>query len=337
MNTVLTDTLPSAITNVEYSTDEGTTWSIWNGSYSAGTLANGAVQTVLVRGVVSALTTGTIANTAVVSSDTPDPNPENNTSTALIPVGASADLSVKKTAFPTPVLAGEVLAYTIIVSNAGPNAAQNVKIYDSIPAAILSPEFAVQGETEFSPWASPYTIGVLEAGESFKLTIRGMVNPSAPPETITNFTEVRSTTPDPNPDNNTDTAQTPLILSADVAVFKSADNTPAIPGEAFYYTLTVLNAGPSDAQDVRLIDAVPSYLQNPEFSADGGITFLPWASPYLLGTLLAGERRTIQLRGTLSASTLGEIVNTAVVQSVTPDPQPRQQYLHRFDAGPAFR
>ena len=322
VNTVLTDTVPPDLTGVEFSTDGGTNWFAWPGSYAAGTLPSGAVQTVLLRGIVSPSATGMISNTAAVSSDTPDPNPDNNTSTAMIPVGTSADLSVEKTAFPTPVEAGGVLTYTLVVSNAGPNAAQDVMLNDSIPATILNPEFTVQGGTVFAPWVTPYSIGALAAGESFEVTIRGTVNPAAPAGSVINTAVVSSATPDPDPENNTDTVETPTTVSADVAVYKTADRTPAVPGQAFSYTIVVTNAGPSDAQNVTLIDAIPASLQNPAYSVDGGVTFFPWVSPNRLGTLAAGASLTILLRGTLSASATGEIVNTAVAESTTPDPNP---------------
>lgn len=322
VNTLLSDLVPADLTNVEFSTDGGTTWLPWTGSFAAGTLPSGASQTVLLRGIVSPAATGILTNTAVVSSDTPDPNPDNNTDTAIVPVGTSADLSVAKTAFPTPVEAGGVLTYTLLVSNAGPSAAQNVVLTDSLPAALLAPEFAVQGGTVFAPWVSPYTIGTLAAGETFLVTIRGRVNPSTPVGTIENTAVVSSDTPDPNPENNTDTAETPVAASADVLVRKTADRTPALPGQVFGYTITVTNAGPSDAQGVTLIDAVPAVLQSPVFSVDGGSTFAPWVSPYTIGTLAAGASRTVLIRGTLSPSATGQIVNTAVAESTTPDPNP---------------
>ena len=322
VNAVLTDAVPADLTGAEFSTDGGTTWSPWTGSYALGTLASGAARTVLLRGIVSPSATGTIRNTAVVSSDTPDPDPDNNTSTAVIPVGTSADLAVRKTASPTPVEAGGVLTYTLMVSNAGPNAAQNVELADVLPAELLDPEFAVQGGSVFAPWVSPYPIGTLAAGASFVVTIRGTVAPSTPNGTIANTAVVSSTTPDPDPDNNTDTVETPVTASADVAVSKTADSSPAVPGQIFGYTITVTNAGPSDAQGVVLTDAVPAALQNPQFSVDGGVTYLPWVSPYLLGTLAAGASRTILIRGTLSTTATGTLVNTAVVASTTPDPNP---------------
>ena len=75
---------------------------------------------------------GVLENTAVVSSDTPDPNPDNNSATERTPVDSAADLSIIKTALPAVVRAGEGLAYTLEVYNAGPSAAQNVTVDDDI-------------------------------------------------------------------------------------------------------------------------------------------------------------------------------------------------------------
>ena len=86
VNTVVTDTVPSSLTNVEYSIDSGTAWNPWTGSYSLGTLAPGAVQTILLRGLVSLSAPDIITNTALVSSDTPDPNPDKNKDTTIKPV-----------------------------------------------------------------------------------------------------------------------------------------------------------------------------------------------------------------------------------------------------------
>ncbi len=63
----------------------------------------------------------------------------------------AADLSLTKTALPPLVTAGELLTYTITVSNAGPSAAQDVLVRDDLPAALLGTEFSVNGGP-FSPW-----------------------------------------------------------------------------------------------------------------------------------------------------------------------------------------
>lgn len=322
VNAILTDMIPSELDGAEYSIDGGNNWFTWTGSLVIGTLASGASRTVLIRGTVRPGAAGSIVNTASVSSDTPDPNPDNNEDTAITPVNESADVFVRKDASPAPVRAGELLTYTITVSNDGPNAAQEVTLTDVIPAEIINPEFAVQGSGNFSPWMSPYRIGTLAAGDSYIITLRGTVRSSMTNGSILNTAAVSSSTPDPDPDNNTDTVETPVKTLADIAVVKNADISPAVPGQPFSYTITVTNAGPSDAQNVTLIDAVPAELLDPEFSVDDGISYSSWSSPYHLGILAAGTRQRILIRGTLSSSARGEITNNAVVGSTTADPNP---------------
>ena len=62
------------------------------------------------------------------------PDPDNNTDTVTTDVTASADLSVVKTASPESAAPGQYLTYTIAVSNAGPSAASDVLLSDTVPA-----------------------------------------------------------------------------------------------------------------------------------------------------------------------------------------------------------
>src|SRR5204862_222638 len=84
---------------------------------------------------VGAGTTGTISNTATVTTATADPTPGNNSATASTTASAplSADLSVSKSAAAT-VTSGNPLTYTITVGNAGPNAAATATLDDTLPA-----------------------------------------------------------------------------------------------------------------------------------------------------------------------------------------------------------
>ncbi|EJO5349606.1 DUF11 domain-containing protein, partial [Clostridium botulinum] len=110
--------------------------------------------------------------------------------------------------------------------------------------------------------------------------------------------------------------------SADVSVTKTVNLDPLVAGEEVEYTITVSSAGPSDALDVTLTDAIPACILNPEFSIDGGVTFNPWVSPYNIGTIASGATVTILIRGTVDPSCTGTITNIATVDSTTPDPDP---------------
>ena len=322
-NVILTDNIPASIIGPEFSVNGGGTFNPWTGSLNLGTLAAGASRTILVRGTVSNTATGTITNTAIVSSTTPDPNPDNNTSTVTTTVSSaqSADVSVVKTASPNQVVPGEVLTYTIVVSNAGPSAAENVILTDNIPASITDVEFSVNGGGTFNPWTGSLNLGTLAAGASRTILVRGTVSNTAT-GTITNTAIVSSTTPDPNPDNNTSTVTTTVssAQSADVSVVKTVSPNSVAPGERVTYTIVVSNAGPIAAENVVLIDNIPSSIIGAEFSVNGGITFNPWTGSLNLGTLAAGSSRTILIRGTVSQTATRCIANAASVTSTTPDP-----------------
>ncbi len=78
---------------------------------------------------------GTATNTVtVLSEQTPDCNPDNNTDISAVSlVGELADLVIRKDSEPTKVFAGEQKRYHIEVDNRGPSDAQDVVVYDVLP------------------------------------------------------------------------------------------------------------------------------------------------------------------------------------------------------------
>ncbi|NFD30848.1 DUF11 domain-containing protein [Clostridium botulinum] len=351
-NIVLTDTIPPEITGAEFSEDGGSTFSPWTGSLVIGTLLNGETRDILIRGTVSPTAAGIISNTATVTSTTPDPNPSNNTSTVDVEVLAPvvADVSVVKTASPNPVMAGELLTYTINVTNFGPSSAENVVLTDVISPEITGAEFSTNGGETFSPWPENLNIGTLPASKTKTILIRGIVSPTAT-GIISNTATVTSTTPDPNPNNNTSTVEVeviPVVVGeADISVVKTASPNPVAPGEAdvsvvktaspnpvapeeadvsvvktaitkrvrpgdtVVYTIVVSNAGPAAAQNVVVTDTIPPEIIRPEFSINGGLTFSPWPGSFDIGTLPAGASITIIIRGkVVSSSTKCKCITT---------------------------
>lgn len=143
-------------------------------------------------------------------------------------------------------------------------------------------------------------------------------------ETFINTATVTSSTPDPNPSNNTSTVTVTVVRneSADLAIMKNGSPNPVGAGNLITYTIIVNNNGPSDAQNVMMTDQIPSSVQNPEYSLDGGMTFMAWTGSIGLGTFMVGETRSILIRGTVNEAAIGSISNTAVISSTTPDPDP---------------
>ena len=317
---VLEDTIPSGLSGLEYSTDEQN-WRPWVSSLTIGTIDPGVPVIIYIRGTIAASASGLVTNTVAISSQTPDPNPDNNTSAATTPVETSADLSIVKTAAPSTAVPGSLLSYTVSVSNAGPSDARNVQLIDPISSLLSSVEYSVDNGENWAPWQGTFNLGTLEAGTGAIILIRGSLS-SAATGTIENIAIISSTTPDPDPDNNSSTLFTPIQSSADLSVVKSADPIPAVPGQYLTYTVTVRNAGPETARDVSLFDTLPAELSQPLFSTDGGTAWNPWSSPYIIGTLDSNADAVILLRGILGASTAKLLTNEAFVSSSTPDPDP---------------
>lgn len=316
----VTDTAPTAMENPQYSTDNGVTWALWTGSLALGVVAPGPGPIILIKGKIKSSTLGSVANTAAVTSPTPDPVPSNNTDTINTPVDPSADLSVTKVASPSPIVPGKLVTYTIKVHNAGASDAQNVTVTDAVPAAIIAPEYSLDGGITWIPWLGNLVINPLIAGDTKEIQIRGMVKPDTT-SSIINTVSVMSPTKDPDPSNNTATVQTPVAPSADVRVTKAL-TTPVVAGNKVGYKVEVSNLGPSTAQGVILSDAVPVALLNPEYSTDGGVTWQPWTGSLPLGDMAPNTVKTVLLRGDLSPSATGNLVNTASATSLTPDPDP---------------
>ncbi|UYJ60200.1 recombinase family protein [Clostridioides difficile] len=315
---VLTDDIPDVILNPEYSLDGGVTFQPWNGNLSIGTLDAGEIRSIIIRGTVSQTAVGTIINTATISSPTPDPNPDNNTSTDETDISPLADISVIKGNEPVAIPGGRFI-YGIEIANAGPSFAENVTLTDNIPASILNPEYSIDNGVTFQPWNGSLNIGTLDAGEIRNIIIRGTVSQTAI-GTIINTATVSSTTPDPNLNNNTSTSEAEVSSSADISVVKRSNQTVVVPGDVLDYTIEVINAGPSTAQNVTLTDNIPASILSPEYSIDNGVTFQPWNGSLSIGTLDAGEIRNIIIRGIVSQTAIGTIINTATVSSTTPDP-----------------
>ncbi|MFD0592413.1 hypothetical protein ACFQZ4_07465 [Catellatospora coxensis] len=342
---VVRDTMPAGVTFVSVSPSVG---SCTNGQPNGGrlecglgNLASGASATITVVGHVAAdLVPGTILfNEAIVSGATADPDNSDVRASVPTEVTASADLSVTKSGAPDPVTAGNELKYTVTVANAGPSDAQAVVVTDTLPAGttfVSSSGDAVCTADE--PGEVVCALGTFAQRErQFVLTVA--VGADVPDGTLTNTVTVSSPTPDPNTGNNTFTTTTAVETSADLAIEAAATQTwqqqeaaalsdkkdkDKDKGTVVLLTLTVRNLGPSDAQNITVLDSLPL---RPD---KVGVESLPSACTYDSGqdhvitctadSLAAGGTLVFPIK--LKVRAEGELVNTATVSSTTPDPNP---------------
>jgi uncharacterized repeat protein (TIGR01451 family) len=229
--------------------------------------ATGAATFTAVVKVNGGTATGTqIADTISATSDTTDPVLANNSATVLTIVGAAntANLAVTNVGTPNPVLAGNNITYTVVVTNNGPGTSSTVAFTETIPT----------NTTLVSVTATSGTGGWTCAGASISCTIPTFASGAATTFTvvvtvgsgtvsgtvITDTANVSAATTDPNPSNNVATVTTVVATAgqADLAVTKTGTPNPVLAGNNITYTITVTNNGPATAANVTLTDTLPA-------------------------------------------------------------------------------
>jgi len=252
---IATDTLPSNVTFVSATgggihAGTGVSWAM--GALNAGQVSN-------VTLTVQAPASGSITNTAELSSTTLDTNAVNNSSppaiTAVIPLAQSADLVAGKSG-PANVFAAGNLTYTVSVTNFGPSAAAGVIVTDALPVGVTFVS-ATGGGSDAAGVVS-WALGTVAANAVTNVS----VTVSAPAGgTITNRAGVGSPTPDPVPTNDVSApVVTAVVPVADVVVLNAGPAVVAA-GAAYTNTVTVTNAGPSVATNVVVVDTEPGGAQ----------------------------------------------------------------------------
>ena len=228
-------------------------------------------------------------------------------------VTASADVAITKMG-PASVVPGTNVVYTISVTNTGPSDAASVVVDDPTPVGLTFVSNAGDCLTAF-----PCALGTVPAGATRTITATFAVPAGyTTPNPILNTATVSTATADPVPANNTATVQTAVALQADLRVTKAGPPS-AVPGTAVVYTITVTNAGASDAMDVVVDDPTPAGLTWTSNTGDCLTAF-----PCALGLLPPGATRTITAAFAIPPdyTTPDPIVNTATVSSATPDAVP---------------
>lgn len=341
-NVTLTDTLPGGMTFVSLSQGSGPAMScVTPAGGSSGTitcsaatfLAGATASFTLIGHVPPGTSSGTVfMNVAAVSASSVDPNAENDSASSSLSLSA-VDVAATKSG-PGTVNAGATVAYTITVSNAGPDNAQDVVLTDGLPPGTIF----VSLTQENGPTASCVTpsagaggtvtcaFNTLTAGASAQFTLTLNVGSAV---TIVNTAVVATSSFDVNAANNNSSVTTAVAQSADVGVAKTG---PAVvtEGQPVTYVLTVTNAGPSGATSVTLTDTVPAGMTFVSVQQTSGPTFA-------CSTPAAGAGGTISCSTALlpagSAATLSVVLqltapvedgasvsNTANVTAATADP-----------------
>ena len=382
-NTVLTDTGGNGTQTTGATTDKAgadcTTAGI-NFTCALGDMAIGDTVTITVTGTALEALDGIpgIWNYAAVGSDTNDPNltdnqdaagrdPNNpaapadpNCAPGCYPgetvVGvASADVTVTKTAVTSRVQAGGPIEWNINVENAGPDEARNVVLSDTSGTGTNTVDTVTPGVGTCTITGITFTcdLGTIAPGRAINITVQATADMNLGELTgIWNYAAARSTTPDPIPSNNDDSAgrnpNNPAapsdpaavadpdgfysgdtmiqVAEADVQVVKTVDaSTPVQPGGTINWTVVVTNAGPDEAQNVTLADLGGNGMDAQSATSTGAVcTSAGLNITCDIGTLAPGETVTINVISAASAAlTPGQAIwNLAEAMSTTRDPIP---------------
>ena len=230
---------------------------------------HGVARTIAVR-IDDPLPSGVeaITNTVTVADDEsngPDLDPTDNTHTYSTSIDAAPDLVIVKSSCLTSAVPGDVLAYTIVVSNVGNQGAVGVIVTDTLPDHTTFSS-ASGGGVE-----SPPHSGVvkwpglsLPAGQSFSRVLTITMDSPVPSglEEIANTASVTddgSNGPDLEPENNVYTCTRTVDAAPNLLVTKDVSSPTVVPGELLTYTLTIANAGNQGATGVAIADALPDH------------------------------------------------------------------------------
>ena len=207
---------------------------------------------------------------------------------------ADADLRVEKAAEVTTPAAGTQVSFALETFNDGPGDASSYVVIDILPdglSYVSDTAGDVGGSCEAgTPPLVLCTFGLLTAGNSEVFEITANIDAGIPPGTMLENTvsvvllgggttlldvdepgpwasgragaqarvaAIRAGGEDPNPTNDEAAASIIVTGVSDLSLVGVGSPDPVIAGERLVQTLTVRNAGPSDAADVRLVDPLP--------------------------------------------------------------------------------
>ena len=254
-----------------------------------------------------------ITNKASIVFDTNEPIETNVVSNTT----GLADLGITKTDSPDPANLGNNLTYTIVVTNAGPDAATGVVVTDTLPLTVtFASSSASQGACSGTSTVT-CSLGTINDGSSVTVTI--VVTPTVA-GTLANTVTVTATTADPSLGNNTTTENTTVGLPADLSVTKYDTPDPVTAGTTLTYAVTITNNGPADATGVTVTDTLPLGVTFGSATPSQGTCSGTSTVTCDLGTLSNGANATVTIAVTPAAA--GTITNTASVTATTFDPVP---------------
>jgi uncharacterized repeat protein (TIGR01451 family) len=242
---------------------------------------------------------------------------------------AQANLSITKSG-PASAKSGQVVTFTLVVRNNGPNTATDVVVTDTLPndldfvAGSITIDGALDASCDASSSTIKCTIASLETGDRVEITIGARVAAGA--VSAVNQASVVSTTSDPDGSDNAASwsvgvaSATPSAKPAKptgptrLSVRKIARIKGTVkPGQVYRYSIVVKNIGTRTAVGVTVCDVPPKQLV---FVSAPGATFSKGRACWHIKQLRPGASRTFVVTVRLDTNaTPGSVRNGAVASA----------------------
>ena len=302
-NVIVNEALSTLLRMESYNATKGT----YNGRvWDIGELKNGENHTLVI--IAQVISKGTISNVVAASSNVTDSNESNNNDSIedirALPI---VDLQITKTINTgDKVNVTDMVEYRITVANNGPSDATNVMVSEIISEYLnMTGYFASRGTYDGKTW----TIGNLANGASVFLIISAEVISNG---TVENIVRVNSTENDTNLSNNEANVTVEAFTIVDLSITKQVNvSTEVEVTDMIKFTLTVHNAGPCNATNVYIKEALDPALTLIGWNATKGVykDLYTW----VIGNMTVGDTETLEIVARVDYS--GVIVNEVIVFS----------------------
>ena len=310
LNIVLKDMLDSTLLDVNSATYaiDGVNKGSWTGSIDLGNMLTGTTVTVDIWAKILDTADRDVFNLVNVTSDE---HPEGNTSNTTVHVRI-VDLAVDKLVNNSVPKYLDMIEYTIVVVNNGPDKSFNVTVGDLLPDGVKF----ISSNGQYNPDTGVWFVGDLDNNESAILKIVVQVIKVG---NITNNVNVTGTGHDTNLTNNNASVSVNVPESVLLNITKVANSTIIVAGENVGYTVVINNYGPSVASDVVLKDIFSSNeLLNLQYSLNG-VDWLDYNGSVSLGDINAGTNVTVYFRAKVNGSVRGDVLNTVNITTSVDD------------------
>ena len=284
----------------------GTNW-IRNGDVFThkGILAKGTNDTFTV--CFTALVNGTLINTVNATSNETDNKTANNTT---VVESNLCDVEIKKLVNASNVYVNDFVEWTVVVVNKGPITAEDVVVEDMLPDGIkitsCSHSYEVEGNKII------WKLGDLKANNPISIILVTQVLTEGRKD---NFVVVNTTTNESRTDNNKANNTTFVKPICDLIINKTVNASEVYVNDSVEWVISVINVGPSTAQNVYVKDFLPEGIEITSFNPPSEGSFNEKTRIWEIGELRPNEPVSLVLVTKILRN--GTITNVVVVNTTT--------------------